>query len=1088
MESPLPIGFVDAVVAVKLVAVAVAVCHHRSSGSAEFLGGFLLSIAACLAALSLAITVASSSVSLHMQRAALILILGASCCAIVLWRVYEDYFQRNASARHDINSTVLVAIGILSAIRPSFAGALHLSSNPRAPTVLSGSHLNSEDANPANAAILSARLRHTEWVLGLLAGWLSGTGLSILNDSSATTASGLGAAVVFVAAQLSLLLYPSSIRRFNRFILGSATAPQNSSIIVDHASPAVGRLSIASTAVNLSFGLIIAIAGHWKLVSSSVARQLCTLAPGLLLMLAVVQLIISLQHLRSAVTTSELASISEIRAAAAAQVAQQKRIVLRYLSHEARIPIGTIHLGLRALHDRAATEGDAIESDIIGQIENAAGTLDALIRDCSQIADIPQTGLQLSVAPVDIRNFARTALDQTQALATELGINLQLCIFDEAPGRLSFGTGRFLLDHAHLIQVVSHVVGNAVKFKSLQDGTHRRVGQPTGQHSVQDASECDASAGKAGDDATVSMLVYVENWLGTTSTPRNFNDTAEWIVESSMAGSLVKPGHQAVALSQATHPPGLTGSPRNSIGTGSIEPHLCGLADHHRNRHFAWTCDPKAVLAPLPLSSFEVRGTDDQSLHSPDSIGSHSNSLGLESGDATMRTTSSDTSLEQRVQATLTGRVACVTFLVCDSGPGMPYSDLQYIFVPFNQLDGGGSTKVRGTGLGLAISREIVSAHGGSMGVCSGEGGGSDFFIRLPLYEVAALRIHGRGDIDPSSTRRNLSSPAVLAGDQPSPASLRAAAYLPGGARSALSASFQGRASISGAPVLPQADRLRARMDFYSPRMTATQQRHRSAADTVAGRRNVSHLSRSMTDAGGSASPVALPPLNPRASVRSDRISLLRERPRAESSPPALPGIKAPVLPSLPVPTAATATPPSASTSSSRSSPSVEELLALPRVRILVVDDVVSARRLLAHTLSNKLRRQRVCVVEFEEAEHGRAAVDAFRRALQNGRPYHVVLLDKEMPVMDGYEAVRRMRQIEAEVPAAAVASGAASSTSSAAARRARIVGCTANALREDLAEFKSNGVDEVLTKPIDIQSLTTIIKDGVKFWSATPT
>ncbi len=70
---------------------------------------------------------------------------------------------------------------------------------------------------------------------------------------------------------------------------------------------------------------------------------------------------------------------------------------------------------------------------------------------------------------------------------------------------------------------------------------------------------------------------------------------------------------------------------------------------------------------------------------------------------------------------------------VKDSGPGIPLEASERVFERFYQLDParkGGSG--RGSGLGLAIAKEIVVAHGGTIGVDSQPGQGSTFWVRLP--------------------------------------------------------------------------------------------------------------------------------------------------------------------------------------------------------------------------------------------------------------------------------------------------------------------------------------------------------------------
>ncbi len=75
---------------------------------------------------------------------------------------------------------------------------------------------------------------------------------------------------------------------------------------------------------------------------------------------------------------------------------------------------------------------------------------------------------------------------------------------------------------------------------------------------------------------------------------------------------------------------------------------------------------------------------------------------------------------------------AHVTVTVSDSGVGIRESDIPHVFDRFYRGNRGGSRRLGGTGLGLAITKWIVNAHGGTVGVKSVEGSGSDFFVVLP--------------------------------------------------------------------------------------------------------------------------------------------------------------------------------------------------------------------------------------------------------------------------------------------------------------------------------------------------------------------
>jgi CheY-like chemotaxis protein/HPt (histidine-containing phosphotransfer) domain-containing protein len=87
-------------------------------------------------------------------------------------------------------------------------------------------------------------------------------------------------------------------------------------------------------------------------------------------------------------------------------------------------------------------------------------------------------------------------------------------------------------------------------------------------------------------------------------------------------------------------------------------------------------------------------------------------------------------------------------------------------------------------------------------------------------------------------------------------------------------------------------------------------------------------------------------------------------------------------------------------------------------------------------------------------AENGRVVLDALER-----QPYDVVLMDVQMPEMDGLEATRRIRQ---ELPAD---------------RQPRIIAVTANALRGERAACLAAGMDDYISKPIDPTQLIQAIE-----------
>jgi CheY-like chemotaxis protein len=90
-----------------------------------------------------------------------------------------------------------------------------------------------------------------------------------------------------------------------------------------------------------------------------------------------------------------------------------------------------------------------------------------------------------------------------------------------------------------------------------------------------------------------------------------------------------------------------------------------------------------------------------------------------------------------RVVASTEGpETLCLT--VEDTGIGIAPNDLGRLFVDFQQLEEGATKKHAGTGLGLALTKRLVEAQGGSVGVKSVVGKGSQFFALLPLHAPAS--------------------------------------------------------------------------------------------------------------------------------------------------------------------------------------------------------------------------------------------------------------------------------------------------------------------------------------------------------------
>ena len=91
---------------------------------------------------------------------------------------------------------------------------------------------------------------------------------------------------------------------------------------------------------------------------------------------------------------------------------------------------------------------------------------------------------------------------------------------------------------------------------------------------------------------------------------------------------------------------------------------------------------------------------------------------------------------------------------VGDSGPGIPVERRDAVFERFRQLDEGSRRRFGGTGLGLPIVRELVSLHGGSVGIGSAPEGGALFTVELPERAPPGVPVRPRAAaVAPSISR-----------------------------------------------------------------------------------------------------------------------------------------------------------------------------------------------------------------------------------------------------------------------------------------------------------------------------------------------
>jgi CheY-like chemotaxis protein len=122
-------------------------------------------------------------------------------------------------------------------------------------------------------------------------------------------------------------------------------------------------------------------------------------------------------------------------------------------------------------------------------------------------------------------------------------------------------------------------------------------------------------------------------------------------------------------------------------------------------------------------------------------------------------------------------------------------------------------------------------------------------------------------------------------------------------------------------------------------------------------------------------------------------------------------------------------------------------------IRILLVEDDEANQVAFSRLLSKSSH-------QVEIAENGREALK-----LLEEKDYDLVLMDCRMPVMDGYEATAAIRAPGSRVRNHAIP----------------IIALTANAMREDQKKCLDAGMDDYLSKPIDLAKLLEMIEKWVK-------
>jgi PAS domain S-box-containing protein len=366
-----------------------------------------------------------------------------------------------------------------------------------------------------------------------------------------------------------------------------------------------------------------------------------------------------------------------------------------------------------------------------------------------------------------------------------------------------------------------------------------------------------------------------------------------------------------------------------------------------------------------------------------------------------------------------------VTIIVEDTGIGIASDALPALFAEFEQTEAAVRRRQGGTGLGLAISRRLARAMGGDIKVESELGRGSTFRASLRLRsEIAA-------------------APPLFASQAVQSNHVLLALGRPTEER-ALRLALEGAGIPVERAVLADAGRIAAAAATAEVPFTAVVVDGRADPDQL--RDLIKHM-RALAGSSGVRALVVLetaqrPALQSLANVGLDGYLIRPIRPMT-------------LLAQL-APVATSAAIASQDSVQNANSAVEQDGPNTPHRVLLVEDNDINA--LLARRMLEKAR----CAVRL--AGNGREAIEAMKAVVAGSEPpFDIVLMDVHMPVLDGLEAARLIKQLLTQ--------------SNGRQRPPPIVALTANAFEDDRRRCLDGGMDDYLAKPFGKEELQRLLE-----------
>lgn len=382
-------------------------------------------------------------------------------------------------------------------------------------------------------------------------------------------------------------------------------------------------------------------------------------------------------------------------------------------------------------------------------------------------------------------------------------------------------------------------------------------------------------------------------------------------------------------------------------------------------------------------------------------------------------------------------------FEVRDTGPGIPTDQQAQLFKPFTQADSSATRKHGGTGLGLAISKRLVSLMDGQIGLHSAPGTGSTFWFEIPLAvadhqppQTPALKVLQGLRI--LLVEKNAMQRRVL-GSQLSAWGMQVESF--GRGRDAIVAAEHRRFDVALLDASPPdmdgltlIDRLRhlprrnvGGIILAGPpgRLPVATHGQFDAIQRLVKPIHTSALGDALLRSAPRIGRI-LPPSRPlnRAAQAAAAVAAIRGSLAAIPIPASQPAEQSPRTP--------------------EPLPAIESPAPASR-RILVADD---------NAINRKLVKKMLDSMKFssELVTNGRECVDAVKNAPAS---FDAILMDIQMPEMDGIAATRAIRELGSTIP---------------------IIALTADAMPDDRARCLAAGMNDYLQKPIRPDMLETAL------------